>query len=63
MVIADVSNVGSLLGTSSSLTAVVSISALFIIFNMSNSYAPEMMSSPTAEFYVFGGEIIIVVMT
>jgi len=40
MTIADVSNVGSVLNTNGSVTGVVTISALLVIFHIANEYLP-----------------------
>jgi len=42
MTIADVSNVGNVLATSGSVTGVVTICALFIIYHMANQYTSIM---------------------
>jgi len=42
MTIADVSNVGNVLATSGSVTGVVTMCALFIIYHMANQYTSIM---------------------
>ena len=50
------SNVGSLLSISSSLTSVVGIAASFIVFNLGAQYVKTDALSP--EFYAYAGNIV-----
>merc|ERR1712139_33417 len=52
----DMSNVGSLLSISSSLTPVVGIAASFIVFNLGAQYVKTDALSP--EFYAYAGDIV-----
>merc|ERR1711934_1345025 len=57
----DMSNVGSLLSISSSLTSVVGIAASFIVFNLGAQYVKTNSLSPN--FYAYAGDIAALVLS
>jgi len=64
MTIADVTNVGNVLGVGSSVTGVVTFCALFVIYHMANKYTSMMDVSLMTQFqYAIAGDLIALVLS